>query len=232
MHLKSTSFRFSTLRALKHRLNSCTIVLFIFAPIWTYGNQSEHSHAYQQLISQTFPQLDTALHTVLQAPTDLSSTQELKKITSKTYRIWHQQFSEIKHKHALPNTRSLFDILPPNGFDLFLRTHTYNPPLHENYLEEYSDQELVIHYFLQIVGAVIKKNKSLGYLEQELIELFQCNNLDCELSADITEISDTPMSPSDEIKLKLFSECAQRTHDVYDEKRDEFCNAFLQQFFF
>lgn len=202
---------------------NCLIVLVLFEPSLVYSDQSENSLAYHQLITRIFPELDAAIFEVLEPTGITGSKAGLKNATIWAYRTWHKKVQAITNSSVPANAKLLTEKLKPDGFDRIMKNHQYESPQ----LEGYSEVEIVTHYFLQIVGTVIKKNKSLEPLQEELVELFQCNNRDCEQLAGITVMNDNPISPSDEIKLQLFVECTQRTRTFSENKKNDFCDAFL-----
>ena len=228
MRCNIRSFILSRIIAFKPFVINCLIIFTLLAPPLAYSDQSEKSLAYHQLITRVFPALDTAIFDALK-PSGITATESgLKDVTAKAYREWHIKFLEIKNSPSPSNAKLLTQELLPDGFDLIMKIHRYEPPEQEGY----SEVEFVIHYFLQIVGAVIKKNKSLEPLQEELIELFQCNNKDCEQLAGIAGMNDDPISLSDEIKLQLFVECTQKASDLSGDKKNDFCDAFLLQISF
>lgn len=200
------------------------IVLMLIFPLQTQGDQNENSLAYHQLISRIFPGLDTALFETLEHSGTTCPESDLKDITIKTYEKWHVILQEIRNTPVPVNAKLLTEQLSPDGFSWITKSHIYEPPVQEGY----SEAEFVIHYFLQIIGTVIKENHPLLQpLQEELLELFQCNYRDCEKLAGITEISNDPISSSDKIKLQHFVECTRRSSSFSVDKRNDFCAAFL-----
>lgn len=202
----------------------CCLLVFSQSPL-TYGEQNENAPIYHQVITQVFPELDTAIFEALEPPGTTETNTGLKKVTVKAYRDWHKKFLEIKNSPLPDSARQLTKELSPDGFEQIMKIHRYISPL----LESYSEIELVIHCFLQIVGAAINKTESLKSLHEELAELFQCNNKDCEIYAGITETNDGSTTSEDEVKRRLFFECIESRSSLLTDKRNDFCNAFLQQ---
>ena len=220
---KIGSFIHSAFIGLKRFVTNCLIVLALLTPSLTYSHSSESSLAYHQLITRIFPELDTAIFEALVSSDTIRTESEFKQITAWVYRKWHIKVLAIQNSPVPHNARLLAQKLSPEGFDWIINGHLYTPPQQEDCPET----EFVIHYFLQIIGTAIKRNKLLQPLQEELIELFQCNNRDCELLAGIEEMEDDSVPASEETKRQLFVDCTLTAASLSRDKRNDFCDAFL-----
>lgn len=204
-------------------MTSFLLVWVLFSPLAAWSNPDEDLPAFHKMATQIFPELDLAISGVLETTCPENSTSVLSHAASNSYRKWHERVQKISNSPIPPNAKLLIDHLPPRGFDFILKRHYFPEPE----VKGYSRENLILYYFLQIIGTAIKQNNNLQPLQAELSKLFECNNRDCEIQAGITEKTDTPMSSSDEQKLQLFNKCVNSKNSLASKMKDEFCESFL-----
>ena len=200
---------------------SVLLIVSSFTPLQAFISEDENPIPLHKLATRILPELDVTIFEVLEtlgAEKSVSS-----KVSAQTYRLWHARVQAIENTPIPPNAQLLVDHLLPAGFDSILKNHIFVEPR----IDEYSREDLVLYYFLQIVGTAIKQNKELEPLQTELSELFECNNRNCMMQADITDADDTPMSSSDEEKLQRFNECMLVQSSLTVRMKEEFCDSFL-----
>lgn len=201
-------------------------LLFIWsssASLQVLSNQDEVPFAFHKLATRVFPELDTVIIEVLEGTNPENSESVLSQAAAQAYRTWHARVQEIKNSPVPSGAALLVSQLLPDGFERTLKGHIFKEPEIETYLRT----DLVLYYFLQIVGTAIKNNSALLPIQTELIELFECNNKHCEIQAGITEKDDTPMTLSDEKKRQIFNECLMIQNSLAGRMKEEFCDTFL-----
>ena len=177
-----------------------------------------------KLATRVFPELDVTIFEVLETLGTENPVSTLSGASAETYRKWHARVQKIQTGPIPQNAKLLIHFLLPDGFDFTLKRHTFTEPT----MDTYSREELVLYYFLQIVGIVAKQNDELKPLQAELSELFECNNKHCEILASNSEEGvNGPISSTDEDKRLFFIECMNTQSSLTFRMKEEFCDSFL-----